>query len=61
MAVKGKFLESYTKLLIIGNQNIKFLEMNETPSYRTRDYICDFFLYGDFFLSFSLQTPAPAI
>lgn len=49
------------RLLIIGNQNIKFLEINETPSYKTRDYICDFFLYEDFILSFSLQTPAPAI
>ena len=64
MAIKGKFLESYMRLLIIGNQNIKFLEVCETPcSYRTGAYLCDFFFfkYEDLFLAFSLQIPPPVI
>lgn len=61
MAIKGKFLEYYIRLLIIGNQNIKSLEMHETP-YRTGAYICDFFkMYLDVFLAFSLQIPASTI
>lgn len=50
------------RLLIIGDQNLKFSEMHKTPpSYRTGAYICDFFLYEDLSLFFSLQPLAPAI
>lgn len=52
---ESKFLESYVRLLIIGNQNIKFLEMQETPSsYRTGDIFVTFFMYECLFFAFSL-------
>lgn len=60
MTLKGQFLKSYMRLLIIGNQN-KFLEMHETPSYRTElTFVTFFCMRISFFPSLS-QLPAPAI
>lgn len=60
MAIKGKFLESYMRLLIIGNQNInswKCVKLLVFIGLELTFVTFFFFKYEDLFLAFSFQIP----